>query len=42
MVYDSLTYAVEFADAQGRTYAVLPIAADSLLRLHASPDSVAA
>ncbi|WP_462330446.1 DUF4926 domain-containing protein [Thiohalocapsa halophila] len=42
MVYDSLIYEVEFADAQGRTYAMLPIAADSLMRLHASPDSVAA
>lgn len=41
MAYDQDNYAVEFADAQGRTYAMLAITADNLMRLRDTPDAVA-
>ena len=37
MIYDNLNYEVEFADTQGRTYAMLPVAADNLMRLRDAP-----
>ena len=41
MTYDGSAFEVEFADAQGRAFALLPIAADRLLLLHDAPSAVA-
>ena len=40
MLYDGGACEVEFADRSGRTYALLPLAADRLLVLHETPDRV--
>ena len=42
MLYDGDAYEVEFADRSGRTYAMLPLAADRLLLLHDVPERVSA
>jgi len=42
MTYDDDAYEVEFADASGRTYALLPLTADRLLLLHDVPERVVA
>ena len=42
MTYDGSAFEVEFADAQGRAFAMLPIAADKLILLHDAPATVAA
>ena len=42
MVYDSSHFEVEFADARGRAYAMLPLTGDKLLRLHDRPVTAAA
>jgi hypothetical protein len=42
MLYDGGAYEVEFADRSGRTYALLPLAADRLLVLHDTPEHVGA
>lgn len=41
MVYDDQTYEVEFADACGRTYALLPIRSEQLMRLYHIADTAA-
>ena len=40
--YDGSAFEVEFADAQGRAFALLPIAADKLMLLHDAPSVVMA
>jgi hypothetical protein len=42
MTYDGSTFEVEFSDAQGRAFAMLPIPSDKLIRLHDAPVTVAA
>lgn len=42
MVYDGVTFEVEFAGSNGRTYALLPIAADKLMALRDTPEYAAA
>jgi hypothetical protein len=42
MIYDGMHYEVEFADAQGRTYAMLPVTADNLMRVRDTPDAAVA
>jgi hypothetical protein len=42
MLYDDDAYEVEFADRSGRTYAMLPLAADRLLLIHDVPERVSA
>jgi hypothetical protein len=42
MTYDGSTFEVEFADPDGRTYALLPIQADRLMRLRDVPEYVPA
>ena len=42
MTYDANTFEVEFADAQGRAFALLPIPAGKLILLHDAPAAVAA
>jgi hypothetical protein len=37
MTYDGSAFEVEFADNQGRAFAILPIAADKLMLLHDAP-----
>ena len=37
MTYDGNAFEVEFADAQGRAFALLPVAAEKLLQLHDAP-----
>ena len=37
MTYDGSAFEVEFADAQGRAFALLPIAAEKLMLLHDAP-----
>lgn len=41
MVYDGETYEVEFADAGGRTYALLPIRSERLMRLYHMAEAAA-
>ncbi|MEO8351484.1 MAG: DUF4926 domain-containing protein [Chthoniobacteraceae bacterium] len=36
MTCDGASFEVEFADAQGRAFALLPIPADKLIQLHAA------
>lgn len=40
MLYDDGACEVEFSDRSGRTYALLPLAADRLLVLHDTPEHV--
>lgn len=42
MTYDGHAYEVEFADPEGRAYAMLPIPAEQLMRLRDMPESAAA
>lgn len=42
MTYDGSAFEVEFSDAQGRAFAMLPIPASKLILLHDAPASVAA
>lgn len=42
MCYDGSAYEVEFADAQGRAFALSPIAAEKLMQLHDAPAALAA
>ncbi|NQW99151.1 DUF4926 domain-containing protein [bacterium] len=37
MTYDGSAFEVEFADAQGRAFALLPVAVEKLLQLHDAP-----
>lgn len=37
MTYDGKAFEVEFADAQGRAFALLPVAAEKLMLLHDAP-----
>ena len=42
MTYDGTAFEIEFAGADGRAYAILPVPAAKLMRLHNAPASVAA
>lgn len=42
MTYDGSACEVEFADAEGRAFALLPVSADNLILLHDAPATVAA
>jgi len=42
MIYNDGTCEVEFADRDGRAYAILPIQPDKLIVLHDTPDYAAA
>jgi len=42
MTYDGAAFEVEFADAQGRAFAILPVPAGKLILLHDAPATVAA
>ena len=42
MTYDGSAFEIEFADAQGRTFAMLPISPQQLILLHDAPASIAA
>ena len=42
MIYDGTAFEVEFADRDGRAYALLPVPAGKLIVLHESPVVVAA
>jgi hypothetical protein len=42
MTYDGSAFEVEFADAQGRAFAILPIETEKLLLLHDAPSEVVA
>lgn len=42
MLYEGGACEVEFSDRNGRTYALLPLAADRLLVLHDAPERVGA
>ena len=42
MTYDGSAYEVEFADREGRAYALLPVPAGKLIVLHESPVVAAA
>jgi len=42
MTYPDGAYEVEFADRDGRAYAILPIRPEKLMLLHDSPDYAAA
>jgi hypothetical protein len=42
MAYDGTAFEVEFSGKDGRTYALLPIAADKLIVLHEEPEFAAA
>lgn len=42
MTYDGSAFEVEFCDAQGRAFAMLPIPAGNLIRLHDAPTAAAA
>ena len=42
MTYDGSAFEVEFADAQGRAFALLPVAAEKLMQLHDAPATLAA
>jgi hypothetical protein len=42
MTYKSGVYEVEFADRDGRAYAMLPVQPDKLMVLHDAPDYAAA
>ncbi len=42
MTYDGSAFEVEFADGEGRAFAILPITAEKLMLLHDAPASVEA
>ena len=42
MTYDGTAFEVEFCDAKGRTFAMLPVAVGKLIVLHDAPAVVAA
>jgi len=42
MTYDGTAFEVEFADRDGRAYALLPIPADKLLTLRDTPEPAVA
>ena len=42
MTYDGSAFEIEFCDAQGRAFAMLPVATDRLMQLHDAPANVAA
>ena len=42
MTYDGTAFEVEFADRDGRAYALLPVSADRLIVLHEAPAVAAA
>jgi hypothetical protein len=42
MTYDGSAYEVEFAGRDGRTYALMPVAADKLMVLRDAPELVTA
>jgi hypothetical protein len=42
MTYDGSAFEVKFCDAQGRTFAMMPIPVGNLIRLHEAPETVAA
>jgi hypothetical protein len=42
LTYDGSAFEVEFADAEGRAFAILPILADKLMLLHDAPAAVEA
>lgn len=42
MTYDGSACEVEFADAEGRAFAMLPVPVDNLILLHDAPATVAA
>jgi hypothetical protein len=42
LTYDGMTFEVEFAGPDGRTYALLPIAANKLMVLRDTPEDAAA
>lgn len=42
MTYDGSAFEVEFADALGRAFAILPIETEKLLLLHDAPSEVVA
>lgn len=42
MTYDGSAFEVEFCDAQGRAFAMLPIPTGKLILLHDAPTAVAA
>jgi hypothetical protein len=42
MIYQDGAYEVEFADRDGRAFAILPVKPDQLMVLHDTPDFVAA
>ena len=42
MTCDGTAFEVEFADAQGRAFAMMPIPAGKLMLLHDAPATVAA
>jgi hypothetical protein len=41
MTYDGTTFEVEFADAQGRAFALVPVPSGKLLLLHDAPAACA-
>ena len=42
MTYDGSAYEVEFADAEGRAFAILPISVEKLMLLYDAPAAVPA
>ena len=42
MTYDGSAFEIEFCDAQGRVFAILPIPAGKLILLHDAPATAAA
>jgi hypothetical protein len=42
MTYEGSAFEVEFCDAQGRAFAILPIPSSKLILLHDAPATVAA
>ena len=42
MTYDGTAFEIEFAGADGRAYAILPVPSAKLMQLHHSPVSAAA
>ncbi len=42
MTYDGTAFEIEFSDALGRTYAMLPVSIHNLIVLHDAPTAVAA
>lgn len=42
MTYEGGSFEVEFADAQGRAFALLPVAAEKLIQLHDAPAALVA